>query len=156
MPAYVTQSDLEDFHKPSEVVRVFTDDGGATINTARLDAAIARGSGIADAILARAWKDAASRAKMAEDPAVKGAIADLVMGYGMNRKPEWRREGKGAGDGLIRDAKDTLTKVAAAKLRPAKESEAGANPTVKSRTNLPQEPQFIFAPTSSNPRPGGY
>ncbi len=157
MAAYVTFAQVAAKFTPRQVREAFTDDGSAAMNQTAFDDAVAEASGIADAILAKAWPDPVARAAMAADPAVNGAIRSIVMALGAQRKPEWRgADGRGIYDGLKEKAEKQLERIAAAGLRPAAEAIAGANPNVGGSVSTPESPQFVFAPSASRPKPGGY
>jgi hypothetical protein len=153
---YVTFAQMTASFTARQVRETFTDDGAATMNETAFNEAVEAASGIADAILGKAWPDATSRAEIAADPAVNYQIRIIVMHLGAGRKPEWRGPGGNPYESDRKLAEKTLERIAVAGLRPAAESTAGANPNVGGATNVPESPQFVFAPSVGRPNTGGY
>lgn len=153
----ITQADLEARHKPKEVRSAACDDGSGTPG-APLGTALATASRRAQLILGRAWPAQAQFEALVEaDEAIKGAICDMAMYELTKRVKAWiGQDGKPLLAQVNKDAEALLNSLADAQLRSAGEAVAGANPMHNPRVNVPEEPQFVFAPSMSNRTPGGY
>ena len=141
---------------PEQVQRLFIDDGSNTPGSS-LAIACESASRRADMILRPAGWDVTSIQQLVEnDDAVKDALCDMAMHFGTKRRTEWYTDGKPPFQAVFKEAITTLQSIGQADLRPASESAAGPNPTYEVRVNVPEEPQFVFAPSSGRPSPGGY
>jgi hypothetical protein len=154
-PIYVGQSDLETFFPPNHVRQVFCDDGTGTPGP-RLAVACSVGCRQADGFLLKAWADDNLAALVAGDDAIRLAVCQLVMAVGVLGKPEWSGEGAPYASSK-KDALATLQLLSTAQLRSrAEKTGGGANPNAKGSIASAACPQFVFAPSRRNPRPGGY
>lgn len=154
-PIYVGQSDLETFFPSNHVALVFCDDGSGAPGP-RLAAALSAGCRQADGFLLKAWEDDNLAALVAGDDAIRLAVCSLVMAIGVLGKPEWLGEGAPYAS-LKKDAFATLQLLATAQLRSrAEKTGGGANPNARGSIASAACPQFVFAPSRRNPRPGGY
>ena len=154
-PIYVGQSDLETFFPANHVRLVFCDDGTGNPGP-RLAVACSVGCRQADSILLKAWEDDNLAALVAGDDAIRLAVCSRVMAVGVLGKPEWSGEGAPYAQ-LKKDALATLQLLATAQLRSrAEKTGGGANPNAKGSIGSAACPQFVFAPSLRNPRPGGY
>lgn len=155
-PVRVNQDDLEAFFPPEHVRAVFSDDGSGNAGP-RLTIACDVATRRAEAILRRAWPgNEQLDALFAEDSAVRWAAASLALVQGVQGKPQWT--GPGAPyEGLEKTALKTLDDLAKANTRSRAEANgAGQNPLVKGSISSPEQPQYVFAASKSNPRRGGY
>ena len=153
----ITQADIEARHKPKEVRSAACDDGSGTAGPA-LATAISTASRRAQLILGRAWPTQAQvEALVAGDDAVNGAICDMAMYELTKRVKAWiGQDGKPLLAQVNKDAEALLNSLADAQLRSNGEVGAGANRLHNIRVNSPDDPQFVFAPSLTNPTPGGY
>lgn len=152
--ADITQEDMEQHYKPDEVRRASCDDGSGVAGPALSDA-MESASKQARMILGRAWPDPAAQTKLIEnDECIKGDICDLAMHELTKRSSAWWIDGKPPYQAIKKEAEQHLTDIVNAALRPNSEAQAGANPRYQSRVNAPVN--FVFAPTSTRPNPGGY
>lgn len=154
-PIYIGQSDLEAFFPATHVRQVFSDDGSGTPGP-RLATALSAGCRQADAYLLKGWADDNLAALVAGDDSIRLAVCQLVMAVGVLGKPEWSGEGAPYAT-LRKDALAMLQLLSTAQLRSrAEKTGAGANPNAKGSIASAACPQFVFAPSRRNPRPGGY
>lgn len=153
-PIYVTQADLEARYPPAHVARVFSDNGADRAGS-RFATSASVGCRQADAILLKAWSRDELETLVLGDDGILDAVCDLVLAHGMKGKPEWS-----SGEGTIyanlkRDALASLQLFVTGQQRSRAEADAGANPNIRGRRTVPC-PQFVFAPSRRNPKPGGY
>jgi len=85
---------------------------------------------------------------------LRGAAADICVGFGGERKPEWRNErGEGLYDKELKRGKEMLAMLVKGELRIP---EAGPRTNISGRLTAP-EPPFVIASSSGNPKgPGGF
>lgn len=155
-PAAITQEDIEERYPPQFVWQVFSDDGAAEPGP-RLAVACAVATRQAESVLLKAWPAEQIPLLIAEDEAVKSSVCDLAMFEGIKGKPQWSGQGSPYA-GLRVDAMKMLEALAQAQLRTIAEGKGGVatNPNRKGNVASPDSPQFMFAPSRSRPRPGGY
>jgi hypothetical protein len=154
-PARIDQADLEANFPPKHVRAVFSDDGKLQPGP-RLSVACTRASRRAESILLRAWSLAGIDVLYQEDEAVRAETCRLVMAYGVEGKIEWTGQGAPYA-GLEKAALSALKDLADAEVRSRAESlGAGQNPRVTGNISSPETPQYVFAPSKSQPRRGGY
>lgn len=156
MVAYVDEDDLKARFTPAQVKRAFCDDGTQTLDVALFAVGVAAVSAKADAILAKAWPDAAARVLLVGDEGIKDSICVMLMHWGARRRPEWvDANGKSPWKDAAKEAEATLELIAEAKLRPATEVTAGTNPTARGAINAPGG-DFLFVSSNGKPTVGGY
>lgn len=154
-PIYVSQDDLESFFPSNHVRGVFCDDGSG-LPGPRLTTALSAGCRQADGFLLKAWEDDNLAALVTGDDAIRLAVCSLVMAIGVLGKPEWSGEGAPY-QNLRKEAFASLQLLATAQLRSrAEKTGGGANPNARGSIASAAVPQFVFAPSRRNPRPGGY
>jgi hypothetical protein len=149
----ITLDDLCGVFDPATVRAVFCDDGTGRPGR-RLDTAISAGRRMGDAILMTGWGADAIESLVAEDEGIRTLMCRLIVACGMIGKAEW--SGAGAPyENLEKQTLDRLKMIALGQARSSGESVAGANPNIAGVT-IPAEPNFLFAPSASRPRRGGY
>jgi hypothetical protein len=156
--ALVTQLDVEQRIGLSAVTQLCDDDGDGTADPAVVTQVLDEASSIARSIL---WNGFPSEDQIAlvvaDDTAVRGAIADIAVALMGRRKQEFRGEdGRGPYGSWRKDAEDVLKRTAMAERRSPAEKTAGANVSVGTSTNrAPPSYNFQFAGTRANPRGSG-
>ena len=148
----ITQAQLEERFSAKQVRRASNDDGSNSPNVTVINSALTEGSKQAIAILRSNLSDAEIE-NLATDEVVQGAVARLAMAILAERKPEWSREGQGPYANLAKRAKDALNEVAQARQKPL--AQAQPNPLTQGHLR-PTAPDFVFAPTPTRPKRGGY
>lgn len=152
----LTLADLEAKFGPSIVRQVFCDDGSGEPGP-RLTSALRSGRRIGDAVLLTAWTLDQINELVANDDAVRSAMLSLALSEGMEGRIEWDSDG-GQRERLRKSALETLKLLAKAEERSVAETTAGRNPHSSiGRVNTRTTPNtFVFAPTRSQPRRGGF
>jgi hypothetical protein len=154
-PVRIDQDDLEKFFPPKTVRAVFSDNGSGNPGP-RLALACATASRRAEGVLLRAWSLESIDKLFEEDEAVMYATCCLAIAQGVMGRPEWSGQGAPFA-GLEKQCLTALRELADAQTRSRAETNgAGGNPTLKGSIRAPAEPQYVFSPSKSNPRRGGY
>ena len=153
--ARIGQAELERHFKPLTVRQLFSD-AGTKDPGPRLAASCMRASRLAEGALLGAWTLEQIDVLFAEDEGIVALTCSLAMACGAEGITAW--SGPGAPfEGLYKRTMSELKEIAAGQLRSRGESKgAGTNPTITGRIRTVGEPAFVFAPTRSNPRRGGY
>jgi hypothetical protein len=151
----VTQAMLERRYPPLTVRRTFSDDGTGVAGE-RLQTALDEAYDVVDMRLRKVWGTDGIEALVSGSEALTGVVCRIAMALGAGGRLEYRTEDKSPLDAEIQSALKTVDQITRADLRPSSESAAGANPMYSDRTNAPEEPQFVFAPSRGRPAPGGY
>ena len=150
----ITFDDLCGNFDPATVTAVFCDDGTGRPGK-RLDVAISVGRRLGDAILLKGWPTIEQiETLIAEDDAVRALMCRLIIATGMQGKAEWTGDGA-PHKGLEQRTMAQLELLATAQARSVGEAAAGKNPNAGG-TIQPGTPNFMFAPSRSRPRRGGY
>jgi hypothetical protein len=152
----LTLADLVAKFGSTLVNNVFCDDGSGEPGP-RLLPSLRAGRRIGDAVLLTAWTVEQISELVANDDAVRSAMLSLAMSEGMEGRIEWDSDG-GPRERMRKAALETLRLLAKAEERSVAERKAGANPHASvGRVNTRTSPNtFVFAPSRSQPRRGGF
>jgi hypothetical protein len=154
-PQYVAASDVEKRYGAVNVAQLFDDGGDGEADTDPLTFAIEEASGEADAFLLSAFPKV-SIAQLSEDPRFRGAVCDLVMAIGGERRHEWMRvDGTYPHGDKRKRAKEMLKMLGQGLERLGAEETYGENPVRTGRTNVTLPAVHVFAISASNPRGRG-
>lgn len=155
MALYVTSDDLAAIIGAASVTQLFDDRGAGIDDEGQFTKLATFASGIAKGILLQGFT-AAQIDLLAEDDAVKQAVAGMLAGFAGRRRSEFLgADGKGRYDMFESASRQALVAMSKGATSIVAEQTAGRNNTLGGSSNATTPVRHIFAPSRTNPGGSG-